>query len=313
MNANVSARKIGHASFDTPDLERELDHYLDVVGLVPAGKADGRIVLSTTVGEEVLVLSRGTTPQLTALSFQVQPDFELSEIARQLTARGLHCERRTDTTPRLPEVVVFQDPSGLSIELYSAFRQMCDPGRSAGIAPLKLGHVAYAVPDAKPLVDFYTKTLGFRVSDWMGDYFAFLRCGPDHHTLNFINGETTRMHHIAFELKDWSHVQTACEILGQRKKPIIWGPGRHGVGHNIFLYHRDQDDHIVEFYIEMDQMSDEALGYFDPRPWHHDRPQKPKVWERMTAALTWGTPPTPDFLRTHFKEEAAAGRMLSKT
>jgi hypothetical protein len=96
-------------------------------------------------------------------------------------------------------------------------------------------------------------------------------------------------------------VQTACELLGQRDRKIIWGPGRHGIGHNIFIYHRDDDDHIVEFYIEMDQMKNEELGYFEPRPWHKDKPQRPKVWDRMPAALTWGPPPTEEFLRTHFR------------
>jgi hypothetical protein len=28
----------------------------------------------------------------------------------------------------------------------------------------------------------------------------------------------------------------------------------------------------------MDQMKDEELGYFDPRPWHEDRPQRPRDW-----------------------------------
>ena len=38
----------------------------------------------------------------------------------------------------------------------------------------------------------------------------------------------------------------------------------------------------------MDQMKDEALGYFDPRPWHQDRPQRPKVWPRGTLRNYWG-------------------------
>jgi hypothetical protein len=46
----------------------------------------------------------------------------------------------------------------------------------------------------------------------------------------------------------------------------------------------------------MDQMNDESLGYFEPRPWHHDRPQRPKVWKREDFGLTWGPPPTADFL-----------------
>jgi hypothetical protein len=32
-------------------------------------------------------------------------------------------------------------------------------------------------------------------------------------------------------------------------------------------------------YAEMDQMKDEELGYFDPRPWHEDGPQRPRNWE----------------------------------
>jgi len=42
-------------------------------------------------------------------------------------------------------------------------------------------------------------------------------------------------------------------------------------------------------------MLDESLGYFDPRPWHRDRPQKPKVWASVRDI--WGPPPTPDYLR----------------
>ena len=31
-----------------------------------------------------------------------------------------------------------------------------------------------------------------------------------------------------------------------------------------------------------------SLGYFDPRPWHQDRPQKPKVWPKDTLRNYWG-------------------------
>ena len=44
--------------------------------------------------------------------------------------------------------------------------------------PHKLGHVAFFTKDAKQMTKFYCDVLGFRVSDWMGDFFSFLRCGP---------------------------------------------------------------------------------------------------------------------------------------
>jgi hypothetical protein len=52
----------------------------------------------------------------------------------------------------------------------------------------------------------------------------------------------------------------------------------------------------ASFYIELDQLKDEALGCFDPRPWHRDTPQRPRVWARDTTTIR-GPPPIPDFHR----------------
>jgi hypothetical protein len=36
----------------------------------------------------------------------------------------------------------------------------------------------------------------------------------------------------------------------------------------------------------------EELGYFEPRPWHRDNPQRPKVWAKdPSAANLWGIMP----------------------
>jgi hypothetical protein len=40
----------------------------------------------------------------------------------------------------------------------------------------------------------------------------------------------------------------------------------------------------------MDLMLDEELGYFEPRPWHRDRPQRPKTWVGLPRDV-WGVGP----------------------
>ena len=102
----------------------------------------------------------------------------------------------------------------------------------------------------------------------------------------------------AFEVKDFAQIQNACELFGQKSIPIIWGPLRHGPGHNVSTYHHNPDQHVVEFYIELDQMKDETLGYFEPRPWHHDLPQRPKVWRGKNSRSVWGPPPTEEYERS---------------
>jgi catechol 2,3-dioxygenase-like lactoylglutathione lyase family enzyme len=194
-----------------------------------------------------------------------------------------------------PRMVSFEDPKGTVLEVFAEQTPIAKNAAVAGIGPLKLGHLAFCVDEPKRFVDFYAKVLGFRISDWIQDWFAFMRCGPDHHTVNFVRGKRTVMHHIAFELKDWAQILTACDFLGAKNIQLTWGPGRHGPGHNIYTYHRNPDDQIIELFTELDKMLDESLGYFEPRPWHRDRPQKPKVWEGPRDI--WGPPPTPDHLR----------------
>jgi catechol 2,3-dioxygenase-like lactoylglutathione lyase family enzyme len=166
-----------------------------------------------------------------------------------------------------------------------------------GVVPTKLGHVAFNVIDVQKVVKFYVDVLGFRVSDWMADFFAFLRCGPDHHTINLIETGKNKHFHTAFELRDWSHLQTACDYLSYSGYKMLWGPGRHGIGHNLFAYHRSPSGLITELFAELDQMKDEALGYFEPRPWHRDNPQKPKVWAKdPSAANLWGPMPPDEMM-----------------
>jgi catechol 2,3-dioxygenase-like lactoylglutathione lyase family enzyme len=291
----IQVKRIGHATFETPDLERQIDYYTQVAGLVLAERLNARAFLATRLGDLAVVLEKGDSARCTRLSFQVAPETEVADMRRGLEVEGVRGEARNDPTPGIPKAIAFEDPKGTVIELFATAAPIAKNQPVGGVGPLKLGHLAFCVPEPKVFVEFYGRVLGFRLSDWIEDWFVFMRCGPDHHTVNFVRAKTARMHHIAFELKDWAQVQNACDFLGSKDIPLIWGPGRHGPGHNIYTYHRNPDDQIVELFTELDKMLDETLGHFDPRPWHRDRPQVPKVW--TGARDIWGQPPTPDYLR----------------
>ena len=293
----IKVRRVGHATFETPDLDKQIDYYTQVNGLALVGREKKRAFLATKTGQLVVQLEHASEPRCVKISFEVAPNEDFADMARRLSADGIKSEVRSDAVPGMPKVLAFQDPKGTTIEVFTEWSFLGRDHAVAGVGPLKLGHIAFQVLDPQAVTKFYCDVLGFRVSDWIEDFFSFLRCGPDHHTVNFIRGTKVKMHHIAFEVKDFSHMQAACELLGRKKIAINWGPGRHGAGHNIFIYHRNPDDQVMEFYTELDRMTDEELGYFDPRPWHTDQPQRPKVWDGKSASLVWGPPPTPDFMR----------------
>jgi hypothetical protein len=57
-------------------------------------------------------------------------------------------------------------------------------------------------------------------------------------------------------------------------------------------------------------MYDEELGFFERRPWHQDRPQRPKVWGDNTPSNWWG-PMSHSPNRAH-TEEASRSALIKK-
>jgi catechol 2,3-dioxygenase-like lactoylglutathione lyase family enzyme len=284
----LDIKRAGHSTLTTPDIERTLDHFTRIIGLSVAAREKNRVILATKSGLESIVLERGSEAGAPRLSLQITPGSDPGEVVSRLQKAGVKSERQSDITPGIREAVVFTDPKGTVIEVFSDFDFAPRDDNFNGVMPLKLGHVAYTCPDVQSIVKFYCDVLGFRVSDWRGDFFAFLRCSRDHHTVNFLRDQKTGIHHIAFEVRDWTDIKRASDFLAQSNVHLTWGPLRHIIGHNIAIYHKNPDGVVIEFYCELDQMYDEQLGFFEPRPWHQDRPQRPKVWGDGTLSNWWG-------------------------
>jgi catechol 2,3-dioxygenase-like lactoylglutathione lyase family enzyme len=292
----IKPRRIGHATFETADLERMVDYYTRTMGLVVAERDKDRVFLTTHLGLLAIELNKGKSERCATLSFEVAPNSDFGEMARELEKEGIKSELRNDSVPGMGPRLMFKDNKGTTIALFKEWSYLGKHLPHFGVGPLKFGHIAFVVDDPQKTAEFYQRVLGFRISDWIDDFFVFMRCNSDHHTVNFIRGNNIKMHHIAFELKDFIHLQNSCDLFGQNRTPIIWGPVRLGPGHNIATFHRNPDDQVVELYCELDKMVDEELGYFEPRPWHRDTPQRPKTWSAKTSNI-WGPPPLPDFFR----------------
>lgn len=285
----IKVKRLGHATFCTPDLERQVEYWTQIIGLSVVERGADHCLLATKLGEEAIALERGPDKGLLRrLAFQAKPGTDLLEVAAKLTKEGIIAERRSDISPGVRQAIAFHDPKGTLLEIYTDYDFVSKDDSEGRISPIKFGHVAYRVNDAKKVTKFYCDILGFRVSDWIGDHFSFLRCGIDHHAVNFVNYDNEGLHHIAFELNDWGAIHDACDYLARKKIPLVWGPLRHVVGHNIAAYHRNPDDIRVELFAEMDLMVDEDLGYWEPRPWHEERPLRPKVWAKDTLRSQWG-------------------------
>lgn len=292
----IRINRIAYAVFNAADLGRQAEYYTRVLGLTLVEKSAKAVYLSGGVDHHTVELRSGSEARCAALGFQVLPDTDLKDFVAQIETHGVKAHRQSDAQPNIADLVTFDDPNGTRIEVFAEHKTAAHAFPRWGVVPNKLGHVAHSVTDVQAAVKFYCEVLGFQVSDWMGDFFAFLRCGTDHHTVNLVTGARSKMHHIAFELRDWAHIKDSCDLLALEGIPLVWGPVRHGIGHNVSIYHRNPDAQIVELFCELDRFN-EATGSFEPRPVHQEFPQKPKVWSDIgLAANMWGTPPPDGFL-----------------
>src|SRR5258708_36083257 len=202
----IKPRRIGHATFETPDLEKAIAYYGEFMGLLVAERDKDRAFLATKIGQLVIELNKADRAHCIKLSFEVTPNSDFGELARELSKDGVRSELRNDSVPGMGQVLSFKDDKGTIIDLFKDWSYLANHAQVAGVGPLKLGHVAFFTPDIQRTVAFYERVLGFRVSDWIVDFFSFMRCNTDHHTVTFFTGPDLNRHPTPSDLKDSIHL-----------------------------------------------------------------------------------------------------------
>jgi catechol-2,3-dioxygenase len=219
------------------------------------------------------------------LAFEVETDAELAALAARLQMANvaLAMEPR-DGNPDLGDTLWFNDPDSNRIEVsvMPDLWHQYGPAQVHGqqLRPLSLQHIALRTMHLEAMVDFYTEALGFDISDWLLRETAWLRCNTDHHTLILSQGNPG-IDHIGYAIADGPTLLRWADHLSRYQTPVLWGPGRHGAGNDLFLRFADTEGIHVELSAELQQ-------YFD-----RDVTTPPRLWHTRTIAYNlWGTMPT---------------------
>ena len=78
----ISVKRLGHATLTTPDIERQIAYYTEVVGLTLVERTKDRAYLACKMGLEAIALEPGRGNALSRLAFQVAPETDLNEVSR---------------------------------------------------------------------------------------------------------------------------------------------------------------------------------------------------------------------------------------
>jgi catechol-2,3-dioxygenase len=280
--------RLGYTEFTSERIEPALQYYSDVMGsrLVEQGP-DGTHYLSLGLDHHNIALRPAATPANALNGFQVSQGITLESLARDFASHGLAAAYKSDARPGVPALLEVKNVAGYDFEFFTEMATPAPGFAQHGIAPNRLGHIALLSPEAKELERFFIDALGFYATDWFEDMVTFLTCNYDHHVVNLVAAPVTKLHHIAFELRGSAHQYEAADRLTKASVPIQWGPGRHTAGHNYASYHYDPNHTLVELYADLDVYLPD-LDCFEPRPWHEQLPQRPRVWP-LEPLSAWST------------------------
>src|SRR3979411_94612 len=150
----IQVKRLGHATFTTPDLDGQVGYYSDVLGLSVIERDSNRAFLATATGLEAIALERGDAVALTRLSFQVAPGSDLAALARDLGGLGIKTEKRSAISPGIADAIAFTDINGTSIDIFAGYGFPRPAAKQSVITPLRLGHLRHRGGGGAPVGRF---------------------------------------------------------------------------------------------------------------------------------------------------------------
>jgi len=257
MSRVTEIRYVGYA---VPDLEAERAFYRDVWGLSEVGEKDGMVHFAAVGGEELYVtrLRQSETKRIDVIALATSSRADVDALHDKVVASGC----RIIFAPKELETLGggygfrFFSHDGLTFEISSdvargTARAMT---RWEGI-PQKISHIVLHSPDHQAATRFFADVLGFRLSDWLGDFMSFLRCNSAHHRIAILPGPPC-LNHVAFDMLSVDDMMRGIHRLKLKHVDIRWGPGRHTAGNNTFSYFVTPNGFAVEYTSELEEVDD---------------------------------------------------------
>ncbi|MGQ9364968.1 VOC family protein [Azospirillum sp. ST 5-10] len=270
--------RASHTVLSVNDLAESKRFYVEVIGLVVSDEDAGAVYLRglEESGHHSLVLKRTPGPPLCErVGLRVFTEEDLDRAKAHFDDQGR--EARWVELPHQGRTLHVSDSLGMPLELVAAMpkqRRLHDQLQlHRGAGGLRFDHFQFLAPDVVEASRFYTD-LGFRISDYFTDtaeddqplgIFLFRKNNP--HDLVFMTRPGPKMHHFAYIVQESANLFRALDVAGNLgyAANIERGPGRHGQGHQLYVYFRDPDGHRVEILPPPIQLID-----FDDGPvhWH---------------------------------------------
>lgn len=248
-----------HLQLQSPDPEKLAAFYGDAMDMSVEKLPDGR--WHCFGPQRHMLFTKGQAKGFDFAAFGCRDAEGLAELRERARSEGLN--PADIASPLFADAFSVRDPDGNGV-VFGLARDCADEGQGVR-GPLQ--HVTLATFDVGAIENFYVEKLGFLVSDRVvndngGIATCFMRSNHEHHTLACFLSSRKGLDHHSYEAGEWDTIRDWADRFAARDIRLMWGPGRHGPGNNLFIFIEDPDGNWIEVSAELEVIRDRPVKHW---------------------------------------------------
>ncbi|WP_403022750.1 VOC family protein [Salinibacterium sp. GXW1014] len=265
MVAKGTVSELGYVSLRTTDLKASIEYAENFLGLRVTEATSTKAYLAAQETHHEIVYTQSDENGTDHMGVLVPNGEELAAVREKVARRGFKVITENPFETHAEAGFAFVDHEGYTWNVYQEADRY---DIRVGFTNVdRFGHINLKVRDSITYRDFLIDVFDLKVSDQIGEDIAFfLRCNADHHGIAIMKRDDVALHHHAWQVQSIADLGRLGDRLIRAGSRLVWGPVRHGAGHNIAAYYLEPAGGIVEVYADMEQIYDPERGvkYWDP-------------------------------------------------
>ncbi|MFD0688181.1 catechol 2,3-dioxygenase [Actinomadura fibrosa] len=306
---------VGHVELLTPEPDRSLRFFTQVMGLTENGRDGDSVYLRTWDDYEhhTLKLTAHDTSGIRRTGLRASSQEALERRVQAIEDAGLGIGWR-DGDPGIGPTYLFRDPDGHELEVYWESERYAPPPELApalknqaqayparGVCVRRLDHVNFLGAEVEPSTEFLQDVLGASPTEQImldsgrvsGRWMHFTNKSYDIVYTRDWTGANGRLHHIAFATDTREDILRAADIFLDNGVHIETGPHKHAIQQTFFLYVYEPGGNRIELCNPCARLI--LAPDWDLITWTEAERAKGQAWGLKTIESfhTHGTPPIP--------------------
>ena len=254
----MAVMRMGYMHIKVTDLAEAKEHYGNTVGLYQTLEEDGRVYYKgwDEWDHHSVVIEEGGVG-FVRCGWKTEKAEDVADIEAKAQALGYEVSRfSAGSRPEVGDGITVTLPSGQEMDVYSHMTPYglevgthnpdAFPRHLVGIGAPRLDHALLWVQDVAENRAFFHDVFGMwsteevrtSLDDDAHTIATWLTIGESNHDIALLEAPETKIHHFAFEMRGWSDIGHAADIMSMDDVPIDIGPTRHGItrGQTIYFF-----------------------------------------------------------------------------